>query len=127
MESDEHSPYNFCYIFKDSTISSLFNNSEKTKLYKTSKLIKPRFLVDTFKVFKLIKSYKKAKNGFFFSVTDPVFTSDNQFAFLEITSFKKENDIKEMRFAYFGHTFLIYQHFKEIGWKRIKKIDYLVL
>jgi|GEM_PF-1416558 len=127
LERDEHSPYNYCYIFKDTTVNNLFNDDEKQYLYQFSKSILPRLLVDTFKAFKLIKSYEKAKNGFFFSVTDPIFTTDNQFAFLDITTFKKDNDTEELRFAYFGHTFLIYQNLKSKGWTRIKKIDYLVL
>lgn len=127
LEGDEHSPYTYCYIFKDTAVNKLFNDSERQQLYLFSKSIKPRLLVDTFKVFKLIKSYEKAKNGFFFSVTDPIFTTDNEFAFLDITTFKKDKDTKELRFAYFGHTFLIYQNLKGKGWTRIKKIDYLVL
>ena len=127
LERDEHSPYSYCYIFKDTSVNKLFNDNEKQHLYQFSKSILPRLLVDTFTVFKLIKSYEKAKNGFFFSVTDPIFTTDNQFAFLDITTFKKDKDIEELRFAYFGHTFLIYENLKGKGWTRIKKIDYLVL
>jgi hypothetical protein len=127
LERDEHSAYTYCYIFKDTTVNKLFNEKEKQHLYQISKSIKPRLLVDTFKLFKLIKSYEKAKNGFFFSVTEPIFSTDNQFAFLDITTFKKNKDTEELRFAYFGHTFLIYQNLKEKGWTRIKKIDYLVL
>ena len=127
LERDEHSPYTYCYIFRDTSVNKLFNDNEKKHLYQFSKSILPRLLVDTFTVFKLIKSYEKAKNDFFFSVTDPIFTTDNQFAFLDITTFKKDKDIEELRFAYFGHTFLIYENLKGKGWTRIKKIDYLVL
>lgn len=127
LQRDEHSPYNHSYIFKDTIIARLFNESEKQNLYRLSKSVQPRQLADTFKVFRLIKSFDKAKNGFFFSVTDPIFTSDKQFAFLDITTFKKDKDTEELRFAYFGHTLLIYQNLKGKGWTRIKKIDYLIL
>jgi hypothetical protein len=127
LQRDEHSPYNHSYIFKDTMIDKLFNESQKQHLFKLSKSVQPRQLADTFKVFRLIKSYNKAKNGFFFSVTDPIFTSDKQFAFLDITTFKKDKDTDELRFAYFGHTLLIYQNLNEKGWTRIKKIDYLIL
>jgi len=127
LKRDEHSPYNHSYIFKDTLLDQLFNEAEKQNLFKLSKSIQPRQLTDTFQIFRLIKSYHKAKNGFFFSVTDPIFTKDNHFAFLDITTFKKDIETEELRFAYFGHTLLIYEDLKEKGWTRIKKIDYLIL
>jgi hypothetical protein len=127
MERDEHSPYNHSYLFKDTVFQNLFSDAEKQELYKQTLLIKPRQLLDTFKEFKLIKSFKSAKNGFFFSITDPIITADNQYAFIDITTFKKDKEIKELRFAYFGHTLLIYQNVKGKSWTRIKKIDYLIL
>ena len=127
LQRDEHSPYNHSYIFKDTMIAKLFNESQRQYLFILSKSIQSRQLTDTFKVFRLIPSYEKAKNGFFFSVTDPIFTSDKQFAFLDITTFKKDKDTDELRFAYFGHTLLIYQNLNKKGWTRIKKIDYLIL
>ena len=127
LERDEHSPYNHSYIFKDTVLDRLFSDSEKQHLYQLSQSIKPRELTDTFKVFKLIKSFNTAKNGFFFSVTDPIVTTDKHYAFLDITTFKKGKDTEELNYAYFGHTLLIYQYFKAKGWIRIKKIDYLIL
>jgi hypothetical protein len=127
LERDEHSPYNHSYIFKDMLLDSLFSDNEKQHLYLLAQSIKPRQLADTFKVFRLINSFNTAENGFFFSVTDPIFTTDKQYAFLDITSFKKDKGTEDLNHAYFGHTLLIYQYFKEKGWIRIKKIDYLIL
>jgi hypothetical protein len=127
LEIDEHSPYSHSYIFKDSMLDRDFIDSEKQHLYQLSQSIKPRHLVDTFKVFRLINSFNTAENGFFFSVTDPIFTTDKQYAFLDITSFKKDKGTEDLNYAYFGHTLLIYQYFKGKGWIRIKKIDYLIL
>ena len=127
LERDEHSPYNHSYIFKDTLLDSLFSESEKPHLYRQSQSIQPRQLADTFKVFRLINSFNTAENGFFFSVTDPILTIDKQYAFLEITTYKKGKDTKELNYAYFGHSLLIYQYFKGKGWIRIKKIDYLIL
>jgi hypothetical protein len=95
LARDEHSPYNHSYIFKDPQLDSLFSDSEKQHLYQLSQSIKPRQLADTFKVFRLINSFNTAENGFFFSVTDPIFTTDKQYAFLDITSFKKGKDTED--------------------------------
>ncbi len=127
LKRDEHSPYNHSYIFKDTFTKILFNDTEKHNLYKQALLITPRYISETIKEFKLIKSFKVAKNGFFFSVTDPILTTDKQYAFIDITTYKKDIETEELKFAYFGHTLLIYQNIKGKNWRRIKKIDYLIL
>lgn len=127
LESDEHSPYNYSYIFSDTALDRLFRKTEKQHLYRVAQSMQPRQLTDTFKVFKLIKSFNAAKNGFFFSVTEPIFTQDNQYAFIDITTYKKDKETEELNYAYFGTTLLIYQNIKGKGWTRIKKRDYLIL
>ncbi|SHG07519.1 hypothetical protein [Flavisolibacter ginsengisoli] len=127
LESDEHSPYNHSYLFSDTALDRLFSNTEKQHMYRVAQSITPRELADTFKVFRLIKSFNAAKNGFFFSVTDPIFTQDKQYAFIDITTFKKDKETEELNYAYFGTTLLIYQNIKGKGWTRIKKRDYLIL
>lgn len=127
LESDEHSPYNHSYVFKDTALDRLFSDTEKQDLYRVAQSMKSRQLTDTFKVFKLIKSFNAAKNGFFFSVTDPIFTQDKQYAFIDIITFKKDKETEELNDAYFGTTLLIYQNIEGKGWIRIKKRDYLIL
>lgn len=127
LEQDEHSYYNHSYIFRDTVTDRLFSDMEKQRLYKLGQSIQPRQLVDTFKIFKLIKSFDVAKNGFFFSVTDPIFTQDKQYAFIDITTYKKDKETEELNYAYFGMTLLIYKNIEGKGWTRIKKFDYLIL
>jgi hypothetical protein len=127
LEQDEHSYYNHSYIFRDTVTDRLFNDTEKQHIYRLAQSIQPRQLVDTFKIFKLIKSFDVAKNGFFFSVTDPIFTQDKQYAFIDITTYKKDKETEEINYAYFGMTLLIYKNIEGKGWTRIKKFDYLIL
>lgn len=110
LENDEHSAYNHSYLFSDTILQMLFADTVKQHLYQVAKSMKPRLLVDTFKVFKLINSFNNAKNGFFFSVTDPIFTKDKQYAFIDITTYKKDNETEGLNFASFGTTLLIYQY-----------------
>ncbi len=127
IANDEHHHYNDCYIFKDPALDRLFSDVEKEHLYQFAQLIKSRTLANGSNNFALIKSFRAAKQGFFFTVSDPVFSTDNQFAFLEIISHKKTKETKEFNDTYFGRTFLIYQNVKGKAWTRIKKIDFLIL
>jgi hypothetical protein len=127
LDRDEHSPYVHSYIFKDTMLNRIINVSEKLHLYELTQTLKPRILTGVFKEFVLIKSFRDVKNGFFFSVTDPIFTTDKQYAFIDIIIYKKDDETKEFNKTYFGHTLLIYQNLRDKEWTRIKKIDYLIL
>src|SRR4029079_12840865 len=96
LEHDEHSPYNHSYIFSDTVIDKLFSESEKHRMYKIAQTIRPRQFVHTFKLFKPIKSFDTAKYGFFFSVTDPVFTQNKQYAFVDMITYKKEKETEKL-------------------------------
>jgi hypothetical protein len=126
VASDEHHPYNHTYIFKDTNLDKLVSDSEKNNLYEQTQIIQPRQL-QSCSQFKVIRSFKNLKEGFFFSVTDPIFTADKKFAFLDIITYHKERDTKEFRETYFGTTLLIYENTDGKGWTRMKKIDYLIL
>ena len=127
LSGDEHHPYNYSYIFKDTILDKLFSDNEKEHLFQLSQTTNPRQLTHGLNGFSITESFKTAKNGFFFSVTDPIFSSDGQYAFLDITTYKKEKETKDLNDAYFGTTFLIFNNIKGQGWTRIKKIDYLIL
>jgi hypothetical protein len=127
LAQDEHSSYNNTYLFTDSILNQLFNESQKKYLFHLAESKQPRQLTDTFNVFRLIPSFEKARNGFFFSVTDPIFTKDKQYAFIDIATHKKDKATEDLNTSYFGTTLLIYQYFKDKGWIRIKKVDRLIL
>lgn len=125
--NDEHHHYNDCYVFKDPILDRLFTDKEKLHLYQCAKSKKSRIIINGVENYLLIKSFDEAKNGFFFTVTDPIISSDSQFAFIEIISHKKTKETKEFNHTYFGRTFLIYKRTKAKGWTRFKKIDFLIL
>ena len=127
LELDEHSPYNYSYIFRDNMLDQLFSDSEKQRMYNLAQAIKPRQLNGSLKLFKPIKSFNSAKYGFFFSLTDPIFTQDKQYAFVDIITYKKDKETEGLNSAYFATTLLIYQNIKGKGWTRIKKNDRLIL
>jgi hypothetical protein len=123
----EHSPYMHSYVFKDTMLNRIISDSEKLYLSEITKTFKPRVLTGNFSEFTLIKSFSDIRKGFFFSVTDPAFTKDRQYAFIDIVIFKKDDETKVMDDCYFGHTLLIFQNQGDKGWTRIKKVNYLIL
>ena len=127
LENDEHSYYNHTYIFKDTLLDKLFDSSEKRHLFEKAQSLRQRKLADTFQTFKLINSFRTARNGFFFSVTDPVFTTNKQYAFIDIITFRKDQETGELNDAYYGTTLLIYKNSKGKDWTRIRKLDRLIL
>ena len=127
LELDEHSAYNNTYLFTDSLLNQLFSESQKIYLFHLAKAKQAKQLIDTFKIFSLTNSFEKAKTGFFFSFTDPVFTQDKQYAFIDIVTHKKDKETEDLNSSHFGTTLLIFQYFKDKGWERIKKLDRLIL
>jgi hypothetical protein len=131
--SDEHHHYNNCFIFKDPKLNTLFTASDKEHLYRCALALKPRRLVKRPDTYRLIKSYKTAKPGYFYSLTDPIFSLDKQFAFIELVSYfkprkhEKAEGYNQYNTTYFARTFLIFQNTREKGWTRVEKIDYLIL
>ena len=126
LMTDEHHPYNHSYLFKDTALDKLFPDDEKEYLYEQTQILQQRQL-ESCNQFNVVKSFKDVKDGFFFSITDPVFTDDKKFAFVELTTYYKSKNTKEFRETYFGTTLLIYENIEHKGWTRIKKQDHLML
>jgi hypothetical protein len=126
LDRAEHSIYKG-YIFRDSALNRIFTDQDKKDLYRASQALRPGRITTGSNAFQLIPSFQKAKKGFLFSVAEPFFSQDKQYAFIDITTYKKDDDTKELNDAYFALTMLVYQYEKDRGWVRIKKFDYLVL
>jgi hypothetical protein len=126
MENDEHSPYNHSYLFKDSALDQLFSKAEKDKLHRQALSIEPRQLTGKSSQYKLT-TFENTKDGFFFALTDPIFTSDRKYAFIDMYTLKRDEDTEKLNDTYFGTTLLIYQNIKGKGWTRIDKIERLIL
>lgn len=127
LEHDEHAYYNSSYIFKDTLLNKLFDNSQKAHLYQQTLNIKQRRLTGAFKEFKLIKSFEDAPGGFFFSLSDPLFTSDKRYGFIDIVIYQKTEETMELDETYYAVVLLIYEHIKGKGWTRVAKVDRLIL
>lgn len=122
LEEDEHSPYHR-YLFSDSLLNSHISDQEKINLFTLSKSTARKKLVGTFAAFTWIKSFTAVKSGFFFSMTEPLFSTDKTFAFLNITVYKKDKYTENLRDSNFGNIMLIYEKNKTGTWSRLRKVD----
>jgi hypothetical protein len=126
LERNEHHPYNHSYLFKDSLFSQLFSDEEKEYLFSTATKLTPRTVNFSSQNIRVIKSFKALKNGFFFSISAPVYTSDSQFVFIDITVYDKEKAENNIRNMAFGSVVLVYQNIAG-KWIRINKKEHLIL
>lgn len=125
--NDEHHPYNHTYIFKDSLLNSLFDDGEKEDLFIASQQQKPRLLKSTEAPFKLIKSYKNVKNGFFFSISDILYSNDKKYAFINIYIYRKTSKRQSLDDTSYGSILLVYQKISNNNWQKLKSLGHLIL
>jgi len=107
IERDEHNPYHSTYIFSDLKLDSLINDREKESLSIKSLSQKTSNINLKGKNFKTVEKLNK-KDQFFFYVTKPVYTNDNNFAFVYIDANKEqyfENETEE----YYGYVLVVFR------------------
>jgi hypothetical protein len=126
FKTDEHHPYNWSYLFKDSVLNQLISEKEKDLLFKKAVTTKSKRLTLKGSNFSLIRSYKKAGIGYFFSISEPLYTEDQEFAFIDFNIFYKEPKDMKIRDCSFGTTCLVYKR-TNTGWQKLKEKNHLNL
>jgi hypothetical protein len=125
IESDEHHPYFHSYLFSVTALNRKFSDKTKQKLCNKSKELRSRFLKLNASNYKTISSEKNLK-GFYFVVSEPIFSDDKNFAFIDLTVYYKEKIANPLNETYFGSIAIVFEKQKN-GWKRIAKKDWLFL
>ena len=125
IQHDEHHPYFHTYFFSDSTLDSIFPDQTKRQFAEKSRSFRSRKVKLQGENYKTVSSSNKVK-GFYFVISEPMFSDDKNFAFLDMTVFYKENGRQSFNETYYGSIALVFQ---KIGntWKRIGKKDWLIL
>jgi hypothetical protein len=126
IENDEHHLYNHTYLFRDTTLDKLISDSEKRSLKQKAGLLQSKSIALKGKNFRTVSSTKKL-TGFYFVTTEPVFTSDRKYAFIDLTVFYKENKKQELNDTYFGKICVVYEKQNDNRWKKIYVRDHLIL
>ncbi len=126
MERDEHHPYNHTFLFRDTVLGKLISDSEKISLRQKSGKLKPRKINLNGKNYSTISSASSIK-GFYFTTTEPVFTNDGRYAFIDLTVFYKSEIKQDIRDTHYGTICIVYKKEKRNIWKKIKVRNYLIL
>lgn len=129
LERDEHHPYHHTYLFKDTLLNKLIDDREKILLSRQSELLRSKKISLAGNNFSTIPSSKKLK-GFYVVTTEPVFTSDGKYAFIDLTIFRKnrlKDKIGGTYSNYFGTTCVVYQRKRDNTWEKIKIKNHLLL
>jgi hypothetical protein len=126
LERDEHHPYNTTYLFRDTMLDRLINDTEKKILRQTSARLKPRKISLHGSNYSTVTSSKDLK-GFYVITSEPVFSSEGKYAFIDLLIFYKERAKQDANETYFGTTCIVYKKQQDGKWNKIKVRDYLIL
>lgn len=126
MERDEHHPFFHTYLFRDKDLDRMFSKEQKKSLSIRSQKIVSKTIDVTGKNYKTIPSSENI-TGFYFVSTEPIFTNDGKYAFIDLTVYRKELTDQEMLETYFGKTCVIFVKDDQKRWRKIKLINHLIL
>ena len=128
-----HESYDPDYLYRDPVIFRQFSASERLALRKRAGAMRPEKISLNGKDYSTVSSAKDIKR-FYVIATEPVFTTDGNYAFIYLETF--DNDDKPyvspdagppFDSNLYGMTTIIFKKLPDNSWKRIKKIDQLFL
>ena len=126
IADDEHHPFNNVYIFSQNDYDNLINDDEKKYLSIACQNIKSKSIKITEKKYFTVSNTNKIK-GFYFLISEPVYTSNNKFAFIEVDIKNKSTFLGEKTDDYFGVLKIIFEKDENGIWKQIGNYDHLIL
>ena len=125
IQNDEHHPYFFSYLFSDTALDKLIDDRTKKELSINSKSIKSKHISPNASNYRTLSSSKDIK-GYYFVTSEPFFSDNGSFAFIDLRVYYKDSYKQPANEAYFGSICIVFR--KEGGmWKKIAKKDWLIL
>jgi hypothetical protein len=122
----EHHPYNHTYIFRDSALNVLFSDDQKKALQKTAALLRSKKISIKGENYITVPA-EKTRDGYHIIFSEPFFTRDKNFAFIDMVILLKEPGTSEEDDIYIGTSFIIYEKAGDGAWKKLKTIGHLIL
>ena len=126
ISGDEHHSYYHTYLFRDTTLDKNIHDAEKKALSQRAGELKTHKISLKGNGYKTIHSTKNIK-GFYIVSAQPVFSTDMNYAFVDITVFHKDTVKDEQSESYFGTICIVYQRQSDNNWKKIKVAEWLIL
>jgi hypothetical protein len=126
IQFDEHHPFEHSYIFKDTSLNSLFPDSIKIRLRDISLSLKQTKITISGTGFNSVQSMKN-RTGYYAKTTRPVYSSDYQYAFIDFDICYKEKLIPDNSFDFEPIINFLYilQMQSDGSWKIIKRIKHV--
>lgn len=124
INNDEHHYYHSLYIFSDKTLDQLVEDSEKEKLSKKANLISVKKIKIQGNNYCTIK--KSHKKGFFFIISEPLYSTNGKFAFINIVVKQKSAFPKEYWHEYFATFTIMFQKNEKEKWEQIGIKSHLI-
>ena len=125
IKNDEHNSYYSKYLFSNLELNSLIDEKEKENLSKKSLSQKNSKIKLKGENFETVSNLNK-KNHFFFYVTKPVYTNNNEFAFIYIDANKEQYFEDEKPQEYYGYVLVVFEKINN-KWKQIAIKDWIIL
>jgi hypothetical protein len=117
INKEEHHYYHSLYLFADKTLDLLIEDDEKKILSEKAKLISSKKNHIQGRNYNTIK--KLDEKGFYFLVSEPLYSSNKKFSFLYIVAKRKSMFLDKDLDEYFAtFTIMIQKNYKE-KWKQI--------
>lgn len=128
-----HESYDPDYLYRDPVIFRLFSAKERVSLRKRAGAVRPKKINLKGENYSTIHSAKEAEQ-FYIMTTEPVFTTDGNYAFIYFQVYNKiymplmsPGEVLSMNESLFGMATIIFKKQPDQSWKKIKLIDQLFL
>jgi hypothetical protein len=125
--SGRHAEATELYIFADTSLRNIFSVNENEHLANQAQTSASEKNSKKYKEIYMIDSFSELRKGFLFAITNPVYTSDSNYVFIDMEIYYKNKEINCMNEAYYGRVLIIYKYTKQFGWILFKKEDNLIL
>lgn len=123
---DEHHAYYHSYLFRDSTLNMLFPIEEKIKLFEKSGTSKHEKIRIKTSIAQTIPSYENVRSGFILWVSSPIYSTDNNYAFIDFTILEKGKSEISLNEAYHSTVCVVYKK-ENNKWRKLKIVNHLIL
>jgi hypothetical protein len=114
-----YNPYLQTYLFKDSLLNSKINKSERERLRVNAQKQAIKKIQFSGKNYYTVTGYRQINKGYFMTVSKPVFSSDNKYAFISFDIYLKEEKKENLNQYYFGDVTIVYEKQIDKSWKKI--------
>jgi hypothetical protein len=126
IEKDDHHPYHHTYLFSDKLLDNKVSVTEKIRLSKIAQNTKSNRIELKGENYATIKEVELTK-GFYFLITEPIYSENGKFAFLKVIIKDKFNFLGKEMNQYFGRITIMFEKNEMEKWNQTGIKKFLML